>query len=310
MNNSISDLQFFVELVKQGSLTALAREMRVTPQAISARLSQMERHVGVRLLNRTTRSISVTPEGDMYLSTGSRLLAELEELDREVSSCRSVPRGLLKINATFGFGRRHIAPMASLFRQRYPAVQIRLVLTERPMNLLDSAFDIGIRFGQLPDSRMVGRKIASNERVLCASPRYLASFGTPCMPKALNGHQLIILRDSDAVYGNLHLSNGAEQESIKMDGAMSTNDGEIALQWALDGHGVLMRSHWEVGAYLESGRLRRVLSDWSLPDADVYAVYPERHNISAKVTSFISFLEQEMKVEGMAIEAAGMSDAN
>lgn len=290
--DAISDLAFFVELVKRGSLSALAREIGVTPPAVSTRLAQMEKRLGVRLLNRTTRRLSATQEGELYLSHGSRLLTELEELDQMVSNSRAVPKGLLRVNATFGFGRRHIAPAISVFAQRFPEVGIQLALTDRAMNLMDQAFDVGIAFGSPPDSRMVARRIAPNRRFLCAAPGYLAAAGMPATPRDLQKHRCIVLRESDAAYGTWHLYRGRKQETVKVRGSLSSNDGETALIWALHGHGILMRSEWDVRAYLDSGALQRVLPDWSLPDADVFAVYPERTNLSAKVSAFVDFLSE------------------
>ena len=288
--DAVSDLQFFVHLIKQGSLAALARELGVTPPAISNRLAQMEKRLGVRLLNRTTRRISVTHEGEVYLARGAVLLAELEELEQEVSSSRGVPKGLLRVNATFGFGRRHIAPAIAAFVRRYPAVELQLELTDRSINLADKAFDIGIWFGPIPDSRMVARRIAGNQRLLCAAPAYLARAGTPVLPRDLLAHQCIVLRQSEAAYNTWQLARGTRQESVKVRGALSTNDGETGVLWALEGFGIMMRSEWDVRAHLQAGRLVPVLSDWSLPGADVFAVYPERANLSAKVSVFVDFL--------------------
>ena len=290
--DNVSDLRFFVELVRHGSLSALARELGITPPAVSIHLAQMERRLGVRLLNRTTRRISVTYEGELYLRTGTRLLSELDELDRVVSSSRATPKGLLRVNASFGFGRRHISPILSVFRKQHPEVEIQLELTDKPLNLAESAFDVGIRFGELPDSRLIARKIVSNRRLLCASPLYLNTVDTPQVPRDLLKHSCIILRENDTAYGNWHLHKGAKQETIKVHGVMSSNHGEVTLQWGLDGQGILMRSEWDTGSYLDSGQLVEVLSDWQLPPADIYAVYPERLNVSAKVTSFIAFLEK------------------
>lgn len=286
----VSDLEFFVQLVKHGSLAALAREQGVTPPAISTRLAQMEKRLGIRLLNRTTRRLSVTHEGEVYLATGVRLLAELEELEQAVSSSRGVPKGLLRINATFGFGRRHLAPAIAQFARAYPAVQLQLELTDRSVNLADKAFDLGIWFGAVPDSRVVARKIASNARLLCASPAYLQAAGTPLAPRDLQTHQCIVLRESDAAYGTWHLTRGNKQETVKVRGGLSTNDGETGVLWALEGFGILMRSEWDVRAHVAAGRLLPILQDWRLPDADVFAVYPERAHLSAKVSVFIDFL--------------------
>jgi DNA-binding transcriptional LysR family regulator len=286
----VSDLEFFTQLVKQGSLAALARELGVTPPAITARLAQLEKRLGVRLLNRTTRRLSVTHEGEIYLATGARLLEELQELEQVVSSSRGTPKGLLRINATFGFGRRHVAPAIVEFARRYPEVEVQLELTDRSVNLTDKAFDIGIWFGTVPDSRMVARKIVSNKRVLCASPDYLKRAGMPQVPRDLQSHQCIVLRESDAAYGTWYLTRGTRQETIKVRGVLSTNDGETGVLWALAGYGILMRSEWDIHEHVRAGRLVPVLTDWALPVADIFAVYPERANLSAKVSAFIDFL--------------------
>ena len=286
----VSDLEFFTQLVKQGSLAALARELGVTPPAITARLAQLEKRLGVRLLNRTTRRLSVTHEGEIYLATGARLLEELQELEQVVSSSRGTPKGLLRINATFGFGRRHVAPAIVEFARRYPEVEVQLELTDRSVNLTDKAFDIGIWFGTVPDSRMVARKIVSNKRMLCAAPDYLERAGMPQVPRDLQSHQCIVLRESDAAYGTWYLTRGSRQETIKVRGVLSTNDGETGVLWALAGYGILMRSEWDIHEHVRAGRLVPVLADWALPVADIFAVYPERANLSAKVSAFIDFL--------------------
>jgi DNA-binding transcriptional LysR family regulator len=286
----LSDLEFFVHLVKQGSLAALAREMGVTPPAVTARLAQLEKRLGVRLLNRTTRRIGVTHEGEVYLETGARLLAELQELEQSVSNSRAVPKGLLRVNATFGFGRRHIAPAVAAFARRYPQVEVQLELTDRAVNLADQSFDIGIWFGTIPDSRVVARRVVRNRRLLCASPGYLAEHGTPATPRDLQTHRCIVLRERDTAYGTWHLERGSRQETVKVRGTLSTNDGETGVQWALAGFGILMRSEWDIHEHIAAGRLVPVLKEWTLPSADIFAVYPERANLSAKVSAFVDFL--------------------
>lgn len=293
--NDLSDLAFFSILVKQGSLAAVARELGVTPPAVTKRLANLEQRLGVRLLNRTTRTMSVTHEGEIYLAEGARILSEIEELERTVSRSRAVPKGLLRINATLGFGRKHIAPAVSDFIEKYPEIEVQLQLSDRPLNLADQAFDVGIRIGEMPDARIIARKIACNRRMLCAAPAYLKRNGVPSAPKDLQKHQCIVLRENDAAYGTWHLHRGKRQETVKVRGVVSSNDGETTLAWALAGHGILMRSQWDVAAYLRSGRLVEVLDDWLLPPSDIYAVYPERLNLSAKVTAFVNFISERFQ---------------
>lgn len=288
--NSDSELAFFCLLIKQGSLAATARELNLTPPAVSRRLTQLEERLGVRLLNRTTRRISLTSEGEVYFENAQRILSDIDDMERLVSSSRAAPKGLLRVNAPLGFGRSYIGPAISIFTKNYPDVEVQLHLTDRPISLPDEAIDVSIRFGDQPDSRLIAKKIAANRRLLCASPVYLRAAGQPAYPHELTQHQCIVLRQNESAYGNWRLSKGKQTETVKVHGKLSTNDGEVALNWALEGHGILMRAEWDVAKYLRSGRLVQVLADYETPPADVYAVYLERLNLSAKVAYFVEHL--------------------
>jgi DNA-binding transcriptional LysR family regulator len=288
--NTDSELGFFCLLVKQGSLAATARELNLTPPAVSRRLSQLEERLGVRLLNRTTRRISLTGEGEVYFGNAQRILSDIDEMERLVSSSRAAPKGLLRINAPLGFGRSYIGPAISAFTRSYADVDVQLHLTDRPVSLPDEAIDVSIRFGDLPDSRLIAKKIAANRRLLVASPAYLRTAGQPANPHDLTQHQCIVLRQNESAYGNWRLSRGKQTETVKVHSKLSTNDGEVALNWALEGHGILMRAEWDVAKYLRSGRLVQVLADCETPPADIYAVYLERLNLSAKVAYFVEHL--------------------
>lgn len=304
--NAVSDIAFFLEVVKAGTLSGAAQELGVTTAAVSRRLAQLEARLGIRLLNRTTRRSTVTHEGEVYLEEGRRILGDLEELEQRVSSGQASPKGLLRVNATFGFGRQFLAPSIADFMALHPEVEVQLQLTDRPVNLVDEGFDVGIRFGELPDARIISKKIASNRRVLCAAPAYLEQFGTPQSPADLQRHRCIVIRESDATYGTWHLHTGSTQATVKIRGTASTNDGEVALHWGLSGLGILQRSQWNVAPYLRSGRLREVLGDWQLPNADIHAVYPVKSNLSAKVRAFVQHLEQYFQPY-LAQDGAGLN---
>jgi LysR family transcriptional activator of dmlA len=284
------DLAFFTLLARHPSLAAAAQELGVTPPAVSRRLAALERRLGVRLLNRTTRCLSLTPEGERYQEEGERLLREIDGLERSLAASRETPRGLLRINATFGFGRRHLSPVVSDFARLHPEVEVVLQLTDRPLDLTAHAMDLGIRFGAPPDTRVLARKIAVNRRLLCASPEYLAARGEPAVPRDLQAHGCIVIRENEAAFNNWQLSDGREQTLVKVRGPLSTNHGEIAVDWALAGHGIILRSEWDIAPYLRSGQLVRVLAPWAGTAADIHAVYPQRHHLSAKVRVFIDFL--------------------
>ncbi|MEK7693881.1 MAG: LysR family transcriptional regulator [Pseudomonadota bacterium] len=293
--DAFSDLAFFVLLVKRGSLAGAAQQLGVTPSATSKRLAALEARLGVRLLNRTTRRLSVTPEGEAYLAQGGRILAELDELEQGLRGSRVAPRGLLRVNGTLGFGRRHLAPAIGDFLVACPDIEVQLQLTDRALNLAEEGYDVGILVGDLPDARLNARRLALNSRLLCASPAYLARHGEPASPRALTQHRCIVIRESEAAYGTWHLQHQqstARQETVKVRGMAATNDGEVAVNWALQGHGIVLRSEWEVAPLLRSGRLRQVLPEWSAQAADIHAVFLSRDKLSARVRAFVDFLAE------------------
>lgn len=290
---SSAEMQFFTELVRAGSLSAAARELQVSTPAISKRLAQLEARLGVPLLIRTTRRISLTPEGENYLQHGRRILAEIEAAEAELRGARAEPQGLLRVNATLGFGRMHVAPLLASFARKYPRVEIQLQLSVNPPALTDDAYDVCIRFGEPPDARVVARMLAPNRRLLCAAPAYLARHGTPKAPHELAHHAVVGIRQGDEAYGVWRLRSGKRVETVKVRGPLSTNDGEIAVSWALAGHGIVLRAQWDIARYLRSGRLREVLPAWQAPPADIYAVYPMRHGASARVQALVEHLAEQ-----------------
>jgi DNA-binding transcriptional LysR family regulator len=289
-----AELGFIVALASAGSLSGAARELGITTSAVSKRLSLIEARVGVPLVNRTTRRMSMTPEGEVLLEHARRILGEIADLDQLLTSSKGVPKGQLRVNATLGFGRLHIAPAISQYVLRYPEVDVQLQLSVDPPALTDDQFDVCIRFGAPADTRVIARRLASNRRMLCASPKYLAQHGEPRSPAELRKHNCISIRQGDEAYGLWRLFSGRaterDAEAVKVRGNLTTNDGEIAVNWALDGHGILMRAGWDIERYLESGRLVEVLPGYKTPDADIYAVYAPRHQLSARIRTFVEFL--------------------
>lgn len=287
------DLSFFSALARAGSLSAAARELGITTPAVSKRLALMESRVGLALVNRTTRRMSLTHEGEIYLEHARRVLAEIDDLEQRLGVSKARPKGLLRVNATLGFGRLQVAPLVSRFVKRYPEVDVQMQLSVNPPPLTEDAFDVCIRFGEPPDSRVIARQIAPNRRLLCASAAYLAEHGTPRVPSDLERHNCIGIRQGKEAYGVWRLSIGGDQasaQSVKIRGNLATNDGEVAVNWALDGHGILMRAEWDIERHLKSGRLVQVLPQYDTPDASIYAVYPQHHQADARVRAFVDFV--------------------
>ncbi len=294
-----ADFPFFSSLAAAGSLSAAARELGLTPAAVSKRLLRMEQRAGVPLVNRTTRRMTLTPEGEVYLDHARRILDEVNTLGELLGGAQRQPTGLLRVNATPGFGRRHIAPAISRFVQQYPQVSVQLQLSVVPPALTEDLFDVCIRFGEPPDARVVARHLASNRRLLCAAPAYLARHGCPATPRELDRHQCIVIRQGEEAYGVWRLSSGRgaghKWESVHINGKLTTNDGEVAVKWALDGHGILMRAEWDIQDYLADGRLVPILPQCGTPNADIHAVYAQRQQLSTRIRAFVDFLSKALE---------------
>ncbi len=286
-----SDLELFNSIVRSNSLVGAGRELGITGAAVSKRLMALEARLGVRLIQRTTRTLRITPEGERYVQEGKRLLSELDELEQTLRGATARPAGLLRVNASLGFGRAFVSTILGEFAALYPELEVQLHLSDRPLNLVDAGFDIGIWVGQLPDVRLHARKLRNNRRVICATPDYLKKHGIPGSISDLSRHSVIVLHENEQTFGIWQLHNDTRHETLKVRARMSTNDGEIALSWALSGYGLILRSQWSVQKLINEGKLCRVLSDWYEP-ADVYAVYPTQEQLSAKTRAFIDFIAQ------------------
>ncbi|HET9975924.1 MAG TPA: LysR substrate-binding domain-containing protein [Burkholderiaceae bacterium] len=289
-----ADLGFFSTLAAAGSLSAAARELGLSTPAVSKRLAALESRLAVALANRTTRRMSLTPEGELLLGQARRILGDIDDLERSLGASRGEPQGLLRVNATLGFGRAQIAPIVSRFVRRHPKVEVQLQLSVNPPPLTEDSFDVCIRFGLPPEARVIARLVAPNRRLLVAAPAYLERAGEPKVPADLVRHNCIGIRQGDEAYGlwrlRLARGRGVRDEAIKTRGNLTTNDGDVAVQWALDGHGIVMRAEWDIARHLKSGRLVPVLAQWHTPEADIHAVYAQRHQHSVRVRSFVEFL--------------------
>ena len=296
-----SDMQFFTVLAQRNSLSEAALEMGLTASAVSRRLARIEDRLGARLVNRTTRRLSLTSEGEAYLAASFDIINRIATVEEAIASARGEAQGLLRINATFQFGREHIAPAISDFCLQHPNVQVQLVLTDAPLNIIEEGFDLQIRFGEPTATRQVMGLMLRNRRMLVASPAYLERFGTPTRLSDLTRHSCIVLRQEHAAYDVWRFGG---EKTVRVAGGLSTNDGEIAVSWVLDGHGIMLRSEWDIAPHVRSGRLVVILPRY-FTRADVMAVYPERLNLSAKVRMFIDFLRDRIRVKAELMQLPG-----
>lgn len=311
----LDDLAFFQHLARAGNLTSTARELGLSLSAVSKRLKQLETRLGVALAARTTRRLTLTAEGERYLARGALILEELDELETSLGEhANQALSGRLRVNATFGFGRRHIAPLLSRFCAEHPAVEGWLELTNFPLNLSDHGFDIGIRVGEPPESRLVARPILMNRRVLCASPAYIDHALPIQTPADLQHHACLVIRENDSDFPVWRFERSTqsahappiETTSIKVSGRLASNDGEVITRLALDGHGVMLRSWWDVNEHLASGALVALLPEWQGVRADFYAVFEQRRHVSARLRAFIEFIQRELpgRVSALPISTA------
>jgi LysR family transcriptional regulator, transcriptional activator for dmlA len=294
-----ADLHFMLTLAACPSLSATGRELGVSTAAVSKRLAAVEARLGLRLVTRNTRRMGLSPDGETFVQHARRIVADINALHSILKSTQAQPSGMLRVNATLGFGRNHIAPLVAAFVKQHPLVEVQLQLSVDPPALTDDAFDVCIHFGPPPDARVMARRLAANQRLLCASPAYLAQHGTPQHPQDLARHSVIGIRQGHDAYGLLRLQRvvagkdaGAQPwHSVKTQGRLTTNDGGIAVQWALDGLGAVLRSQWDVAEHLASGKLVRLLPQYTAPNADIYAVYPPHLQTAPKLRAFVQFLE-------------------
>ncbi|MBE0404661.1 LysR family transcriptional regulator [Halomonas citrativorans] len=296
--SALDDLAFFQQLARAGSLTGTARELGISLSAVSKRLKQLEARLGVELAARTTRRLTLTAEGERYLSRGALILDELGELENSLNDTHKHGlSGRLRVNATFGFGRQHIAPLLSTFCAMHPAVEGWLELTNFPLNLSDHGFDVGIRIGEPPDSRLIARPILPNRRVLCAAPRYIARMAPLNAPGDLVRQACLVIRENDTDFPLWRFERCNDPgcvQSVKVSGRLASNDGEVITRLALDGHGIMMRSWWDVNEHLASGALVPLLPEWQGVRADFYAVFEQRRHVPTRLRAFIDHVQRDI----------------
>lgn len=287
---SPDDLRVFTTVVRKASFAEAAVAHNASPAFVSKRIRLLEEELGVKLLHRTTRRVAVTEEGERVYHWAQRILDDVEHLLQEVDVTRRQPRGLLRVSTSFGFGRHVVAPALSQLIAQHPALQLRLEVFDRLVDVAAEGFDLDVRVGDEIAPHLIARRLADNHRVLCAAPAYLQRRGSPRTLDELAGHDCLVIKERDHPFGVWKLRAGAQERSVKVTGPLSTNHGEMAVQWARDGHGIVLRSLWDVAADLQSGALVRLLPEWR-QEANIWAVYPTRLERSAKVRVCVEFLQ-------------------
>lgn len=286
---AISDLDIFARVARTGNMSAAGREMGLSPAVVSKRISLLEERLGARLFQRTTRHLRLTETGEGYFKRVVDILSLYEEAEDYVCRRNSKPRGHLKITAPTAFSRRHIAPHLPAFLERYPEIDIDFRITDNIVDIIRENFDVAIRVGRLEDSSLVAKKLANEERVICAAPSYLETFGNPESIDDLEIHNC--LAGGDLEVWRLEGPDGARQ--FRPRGNVRSNSAELVREAVLAGVGLSLLSTWDVGADLMSGKLRVILPEWQGATTDaIWAVYPSRDFMPSKVSVFIDYLTE------------------
>ncbi|HHE6471010.1 TPA: LysR substrate-binding domain-containing protein [Providencia rettgeri] len=289
---SLEDIRVFVTVARLMSFSQAASQLLVSPAYVSKRIKLLEENLGQTLFFRTARSIKLTHEGQIILRSSEVMLAELEQMQQQLNACREEIRGSLRISCSTGFGSTYINPFILTLRGNYPLLGIDLTLTDKSVDIISENIDVDICIGGTIAEQFIARRIAQNQRILCASPTYLAMHGYPKYPQELEQkHFCIAIKERNQAPAVWKLEQQQESMTVTPNSKLTVNNGEVAKQWCLSGEGILLRSQWSVQPELQSGQLVRVLPQWH-QTADVYAVYSRSLRTSANLRVFIENLEQ------------------
>lgn len=295
-----ADLELLLAIRQHGSLSATAAEAGVVPSVVTKRLAAVEQRLALKLFHRTTRRVSPTAEGEALCERARALLAQFQAVEAEVRERHAEPSGEIRLVSSFGFGRLWLGPVLARFQQAHPGVRAQLQLAERLPDLAAEGFDgavwlWGVR-GQRA-SEWMGRRLARNQRVLVAAPDYLARRGTPATPQELAAHDCLVVREHEQRFDLWVLHKERAETRVRVQGPLSSNSGELVRDWCLAGHGIMLRSLWDVAPLLASGALRRVLPAYAMTDADIHWLAPHQARVPRRIRLLVDFLAESFRAE-------------
>ncbi len=293
--DDLNDIAVFVAVVDAGSFTRAAERLNLSRPVVSKYVSRLEEHLGVRLLNRTTRRLSLTEAGRIFHARSRRGLDDIAEAQAEISRLQAHPRGVLRINVPMSFGILHIAPLLPAFMQQYPDITIEMDLNDRKLDVIDEGFDVSVRIGELPDSSLIARRLAPCHHVIVAAPAYLEARGTPRKPEELRAHDLLSYSLQQSAQ-NWHFTSPAGQPiQVPADVRLQVNNSLALREALLGGLGIARTPTFLVGDDLRKGRLTRLLGDHQALEVSIFVVYPQRRHLSPKVRAFAEFLAHRIQ---------------
>jgi DNA-binding transcriptional LysR family regulator len=287
------EMAAFVRVVEAQGFSAAAPALGLTPSAVSKLVTRLETRLGVRLLQRTTRALHLTAEGEAFYEQARRIVGEIAALEAELTDRRGAAQGLLRVTTSLAFSTHQLAPVIGEFLERYPDVQLELIPTDRVVDLVEEGVDIAIRVGRLADSSFMARKIGEDVRLVCAAPAYLARHGRPQRPEELVQHNCIVSRDR-AHLNRWQFRIDGQIREVEVKGRIAVSDGEAQLRLALQGLGIVRLTRLTVAGAIRSGELVSLLKDCSAEEpVPIHAVYPHRRHLAPKVTAFADFIREK-----------------
>lgn len=288
-------MRVFTQVVDSGSFARAADRLGLSTSAASRQVAELEAHLQTRLLNRTTRRVSLTESGRSFYERAVQVLADLEEAEREASRAAVQPRGTIRLTAAVTFGMRHLAPLIAAFLARHPGVALDVSLSDRIVDLVEEGFDLGVRIGALGAESLAARKLGETRLMVCAAPEYLAAHGTPQVPEDLARHNCFTYEYvSPRDHWRFREASGRER-SVRVKGTLHSNNGELHAEAAAGGIGIAFEPDIIVMPYVRAGRLVPILEAFAPPPMPIYAVYPSRKHLSAKVRIFVDFLVERLQ---------------
>jgi LysR family transcriptional activator of dmlA len=288
---SIDDLEFFEQISRSQSLTEAARNWGKSVSAVSKRLTALESRLGVPLVRRSTRRLTLTEEGQLYATGALTILQQKTDLEEALSVQHGELKGRITVHSSLGIGRKHIAPLLGEFVRLHPLIQVDLELSPLPLNISGTNFDIAIRVGGLSDSRLKAKLLARNRRIVCAAPSYFDSAPQLQTIRDLERHNCIVLRENNGDY-SLWRFGEKGNEYVDVRGSMISDDGDVVTDWCIQGLGLIMRSTWHVNPMIQQGLLQHVLPDVPTPNADIYALYPATASTPRRIAAAMEHLRQ------------------
>ena len=302
----LDNIAVFVRVVELGNLSAAGRDMRISPAVASNRIKELEKHLGVRLFNRTTRQLMPTEQGRVFYDGARKVLEAVADAEAAVSELSGQPRGSIRVTAPLGIGRRFIASGIPAFRDLYPDIEVRLRLSDHNIDIMKEGIDVAFKLGVLEDSSFKRRNIAHCDRILVAAPAYLDRRGTPRIPEDLARHDCLLLRFPGSLDFHWLLRSADGPQKFEVRGPFDSDDGDVLTSWALDGRGIVNKPRFEVEPFIRDGRLVPVLPDFAPEPVQLAALYPHRKLQDPKIRLFLDFMAERCQrmVRGLLGEPA------